>query len=265
MHGIWIMAAITLALSIVIWGGLIYVIGRKDWRCLLLALAGLPLSAIVNLWVKTPLIMAVSRAGGVDTGLSNAPVWFVIFFAFVPPVTEELIKVVPLLIPRARRLLDRGLGAFAAGMALGVGFGLGEALYLAYNVSTSFVYAGMPWYVFTGYLFERFTVTFMHGVITALFVMGLSHRGWRAATGFLAAVFLHLLLNLPIILQIRGLISPTAMSIAFQLTLMALAALFVLLYRQARRSSNATAYHVEQTYYERAYPTRTGSPPGDSL
>jgi hypothetical protein len=263
MHGIWIMAAITLALSIVIWGGLIYVIARKDWRYLLLALAALPLSAIVNLWVKTPLIMAVTRAGGVDTGLSTAPVWFVIFFAFVPPVTEELIKVVPLLIPRARRLLGRGLGAFAAGMALGVGFGLGEALYLAYNVSTSFVYAGMPWYVFTGYLFERFTVTFMHGVMTAVFVIGLARGGWRALAGYLAAVFLHLLLNLPIILQIRGLISPTGMSIAFQVTLLAVAGLFALLYRQARRASKVAGPNVEKMYYTREKWDDSDAPPSD--
>jgi hypothetical protein len=251
MHQIWIMAAITLALSIVVWGGLVYLIARKDWRYLLLALAGLPLSAIVNLLVKAPLITAVSRAGGITSGLSEAPVWFVVFFAFVPPVTEELIKVVPLLFPPARRLLDRGLGAFSTGMALGIGFGLGEAIYLAYNVSNSFMYAGMPWYVFTGFLFERFTVTFMHGVITAVFVIGLARGGWRVFAGFLAAVFLHLLLNLPIILQIRGLISPTGMGIAFQVTLLAFAGLFALLYRTARRSSNAAGPNVEKTYFIR--------------
>jgi len=253
MHGIWIMAVITLALSVLIWGGLIYIICGKDRRYLLLGLAGLPLSAVVNLWIKSPLISAVSRAGDVSSSLTTAPLWFVIFFAFVPPVTEELIKVVPLLIPRARRLLDCGLGVFSAGMALGVGFGLGEALYLAYNVSSSFVYAGMPWYMFTGYLFERFTVTFMHGVMTAVFVIGLSRGGWRAVAGFLAAVFLHLLLNLPIILQIRGLISPTAMGVAFQVTLLGMAALFALLYRQARRSAQRIGPRVEKTYFDRTY------------
>jgi RsiW-degrading membrane proteinase PrsW (M82 family) len=80
-----------------------------------------------------------------------APVWFVVFFAFVPPVTEELIKVIPLLIPPARRLVKRGIGAFSAGMALGIGFGLGEALYLAYNVSNNFMYLDIPWYQFSGY------------------------------------------------------------------------------------------------------------------
>jgi hypothetical protein len=254
MHGIWIMAAITLALSLVVWGGLIFIISRRDPRYLLLALLGLPLSAIVNVLIKAPLINAVSRATSMTTGLSDAPVWFVIFFAFVPPVTEELIKVVPLLIPQARRLLNRGLGAFSAGMALGIGFGLGEALYLAYNVSNSFVYAGMPWYVFTGYLFERFTVTFMHGVITAVFVTGLARGGWRAAAGFVGAVFLHLLLNLPIILQIRGLISPVNMSIAFQVTLIAMAGIFALLYRQARRSSDIRGPEIQKTYFTREDP-----------
>jgi hypothetical protein len=249
MHGIWIMAAITLALSVVVWGGLIFIISRRDPRYLLLALLGLPLSAIVNLLIKAPLITAVTRSGGITTGLSAAPVWFVIFFALVPPVTEELIKVVPLLIPQAKRLLERGLGAFSAGIALGIGFGIGEAIYVAYNVSNSFVYAGMPWYVFTGYLFERFTVTFMHGVITAIFVLGLARGGWRIAAGFLGAVFLHLLLNAPIILNIRGLFSPTAMALAFQFTLIAMAGIFALLYRQARRQSNVHGPEVQKTYF----------------
>jgi hypothetical protein len=251
MHGIWIMAAITLVLSVVVWGGLILIISRRDPRYLLLGLLGLPLSAIVNLLIKSPLITAVTHSGGITTGLSEAPVWYVIFIALVPPVTEELIKVVPLLIPQAKRLLDRGLGAFSAGMALGVGFGIGEALYLAYNISNSFVYAGLPWHVFTGYLFERFTVTFMHGVITAVFVLGLARGGWRIAAGFLGAVFLHLLLNAPIILQIRGLISPTAMAIAYQLTLIAMAGIFALLYRHARRQSNVLGPEIQKTYFSR--------------
>jgi hypothetical protein len=254
MHGIWIMAAVTLALSVVVWGGLIFIVSRRDTRYLLLALLGLPLSAIVNLLVKAPLITAVTRAGGITTGLSEAPVWFVIFFAFVPPVTEELIKVVPLLIPPARQLLDRGLGAFSAGMALGIGFGLGEAIYLAYNISNSFLYTGMPWYVFTGYLFERFTVTFMHGVITAVFVIGLARGGWRIWAGFLGAVLLHLLLNAPIILNIRGLISPTGMGIAYQVTLIAMAGIFALLYRQARRNSDIRGPEVQKTYFTRDDP-----------
>jgi hypothetical protein len=251
MHQIWIMAAITLALSIAAGGGLIYIVSGKKRRYVLLALLGLPLSAIVNLWFKAPLIVAVTQAGNVAPGLSTAPVWFVVFFAFVPPVTEELIKVVPLLIPQARRMLNPGLGGFAAGMALGIGFGIGEALYLAYNISNSFLYAGIPWYQFTGYLFERFTVTFMHGVMTAVFVLGIVRGGWRIPVGFLAAVFLHLLLNLPIILQIRGLISPEGMGIAFQVTLVAMAGIFALLYRYARRVSNITGPSIEKIYFTR--------------
>jgi hypothetical protein len=252
MHQIWIMAAITLVLSIAAGGGLIYTISGKQPRYLLLALLGIPLSAIVNLWVKAPLITAVTTAGGITTGLSTAPVWFVVFFAFVPPVTEELIKVTPLLIPQVRRLLDHGTGGFAAGMALGIGFGIGEALYLAYNISNSFLYTGLPWYQFTGYLYERFTVTFMHGVMTAVFVLGIVRGGWRIPVGFLAAVFLHLLVNLPIILQMRGLISQEGMVVAIQATLLAMAGIFALLYRHARRSSNIIGPNIEKVYFTRA-------------
>jgi hypothetical protein len=258
MHGIWVMAIITILMSVVIWGGLVYIISRKDWRYLLLLLPGLFLVPIVNLWIKAPLIRMVSRAGDVSGGLSDAPLWFVVFFAFVPPVTEELIKVIPLLIPPARRLVKRGIGAFSAGMALGIGFGLGEALYLAYNVSNNFMYLDIPWYQFSGYMFERFTTTFLHGVMTAVFVMGLARGGWRILAGFLGAVFLHLIINLPIILQIRGLLSPITISLIFQITLIAMAGVFALLYRQARRSSDIKGIEVEKTFYDRENPDVPG-------
>jgi hypothetical protein len=94
--------------------------------------------------------------------------------------------------------------------------------------------------------------------MTAVFVMGLARGGWRILAGFLGAVFLHLIINLPIILQIRGLLSPITISLIFQITLIAMAGVFALLYRQARRSSDMQGIEVEKTYYDRENPEVPG-------
>src|SRR5439155_15052578 len=119
---------------------------------------------------------------------ADTPLWFIAFAFLLAPVFEEAIKVTPLLLPWVRKLVKGPDSALWVGLALGIGFGLGEAAYLAYAIAQSPQYASTPWYEFTGYLSERLLVCFLHGVLTAVVVLGLQRgKGW-AVLGYLAAV-----------------------------------------------------------------------------
>jgi len=249
---IYIMAVITLAVSAAMWGGLIYACSGRDKRYLWLLLPGLPLSALVNLFVKRPLVIWVGETANVapSQGLAT-PLWFIIFLWLVPPITEEAIKLAPLLLPWARQRLHSRTGALWTGMALGVGFGLGEAMFLAYGVAQSAHYAAYPWYAFTGYFGERFIVCFCHGVMTAVAVHGLHCGTWRALTGYLAAVGLHAFLNAGAVLAQLGVISVTVASLSLLAPVIVLFLIFESLRRRAARAQDDAAIAAEVVYFRR--------------
>jgi uncharacterized membrane protein YhfC len=174
---------------------------RYTW----LILVGLPLSFLVNRFIKTPII--TSLATWTETPLRLAPdtpVWFVLAIWLNAPLFEEAIKVLPMTLPASRVFLRDASQALHTGLALGMGFGLGEAAYLAYGIAQSPDYNQLPWHVFTGFAFERLIVTFAHGLMTSIVVLG-CHGGRRKAWfGYLTAVGLHVLINLgPILLALK--------------------------------------------------------------
>src|SRR5512146_849127 len=167
MPQIYIMAAITLAASVALWGALIYFLSGRQTRYFWLLLMGLPLSAIANFLLKPQAIIAVGRAAQVQPGLGlAAPVWFLAFQVLITPLVEEPLKVVPLLLPPARRMVTSRASALWVGWVLGISFGLGEALFTAYGVAQNGAYDFLPWYAFTGFLNERIMTCFAHGVMT---------------------------------------------------------------------------------------------------
>lgn len=252
MPPIYIMAAITLALGAGLGGGLVYLMSGRRRSVLWLLAAGLPLSALVNLVVKRPLVLWLGEVGGVEPNLGLAtPLWFIVAVALVPPVTEEAIKALPLLLPAVRRHISDLSSALSTGMALGISFGLGEAAYLAYNVARAPAYAGYPWYAFTGYLGERLAVMLAHGLLTALFVAGIWAGRWQAAAGYLGAVLLHLLINAGAILASLELISPAAASLSLLAGLAILAILFERLRATATRSGEGKDGAEEVVYFRR--------------
>lgn len=194
MSTIFPMAVITLVAAGALWIGVLWASSGRTWRYVALVPLGLPLSAVVNLFVKGPLAAGVGSLAGVDSGLAQAtPAWFLVFLFLLSPVFEELIKVSPLLIPWVRRRAATVVDAFWAGLALGIGFGLGEAAYLAWQIAAAGVYEIYPWYAFTGFLFERTIVVFIHGFMTMLFTRMIA--GGRPITGFLMAAGAHALVN----------------------------------------------------------------------
>lgn len=235
MPPIYVMAAITLALSSAVWGWLLVRLSGHQRRMWWLLLPGLPLSAMVNLLIKGPLIRLVTASSGQGemTSLMNAPLWYWLFLALLPPITEELIKVFPLAIPTLRRWMTDGTQALMVGLGLGISFGLGEAIYIAYSVAQVPAYSGYPWFYFTGYLFERFMVVFAHGALTALFAHGLYRRGWHALSGYGTAVGLHAALNLGAMLAQTGLISAGVAGLSVPLLVLILAGVFEYARRRA--------------------------------
>jgi hypothetical protein len=247
-----VMAGITLVASAALWGGLVYCFSGRDRRYLWLLLPGLPLSALVNQFVKRPLIVAVGEGAGVAPGLGlETPWWFLLFVWLVPPVTEEAIKLAPLLMPWARRGPTGRSCALWTGMALGIGFGLGEAASIAYGIARSPAYAGYPWYAFTGYLSERLIVCFCHGVMTAVAVEGL-RAGWgRALGGYSAAVGLHALLNAGAMLGQLGVISMTWASLSLVVPVVLVAFIFERQRRRAGLEGESVADRTEVVYFRR--------------
>lgn len=243
------MAIITVVATTAIWGGLLYVYSGRTKRYLVYILYGLPLSAIVNLLVKGPLAEWVGAASGIEPGMGAdaTPVWFLIFLFMLSPVFEELIKVLPVALPAVRRATAEPDGAFWTGMALGIGFGIGEVVYLAWGTAASGEFEQYAWYMFTGFLGERLLVVFVHGFMTALFV-------WLAAKrapllGFLAAMTSHALVNSAAMLFQLGLIPGWAAS----LSLVVLVIIGVLIFERIRPRAAllAETRRRETVYYSR--------------
>jgi hypothetical protein len=72
---------------------------------------------------------------------------------------------------------------------------LGEAAYIAYSISKTSQYAGLPAAAFAGFGIERWVTCLLHGVMTAIFVLGIQQRGWRILAGYLLAALIHTLIN----------------------------------------------------------------------
>jgi|YNPNPStandDraft_1061719.scaffolds.fasta_scaffold02029_9 hypothetical protein len=255
MPSIYPMALLTLALSLGLWGAVLYILAGRTKRYFWLLLPALPLSAAVNLLVKRPLAMWVSQWAGLSPALSpESPLWFLLFLALLSPVTEEAIKALPLIWPRWRAWLREPSSALWTGFALGLGFGLGEAAYVAWSVAQVPAYAGYPWYAFTGYLGERLQVCFVHGALTAILAAGLQRGGWGIAWGYGGAVLLHLLTNAGAILYQLRLIPAWGASLHLVAVLLLLALILEGLRSRAKRLSPA-AQPPEIVYYQRGEDT----------
>jgi len=235
MPQIYIMAAITLVIALAFWGGLTYLFSGHQRRYFWLLLLGLPLSAIANLIIKPQAVIAVGQAAHVQPGLGfAAPVWFLAFKVLITPLVEETIKVSPLLLRPAWKMVTSQASALWVGFVLGVSFGLGEAAYIAYAVAQNAEYASLPWYAFTGYLNERLMTCFAHGVLTAVLITAIQRGGRFALLGYLTALSLHLFLNMPVILYQFQWISIEVESISMVVPFIVFAVIFERLRRTAR-------------------------------
>ncbi len=246
------MAVITFTLSAVLWGGMVYLFAGRKSRYLWLLLPALPLSWIVNNYVKASAALFIGQTVGVPPGLGLArPAWFTFLLFMLTPVLEELVKVIPLLLPSVRRLIKDPYSAFWAGITLGVSFGLGEIVFVAWADARVPEYAVLPWYVLTGFLGERVMVCFFHGVMTAIFLSGLQRGGWWAWTGLLGAISLHALVNAGPMLYQLGLMAVWAVSLWEVAMFILMAYLFERLRRNVMPKLSAVQAPGEVVYWRR--------------
>ena len=214
------MAVITIVASALLWGAFLYAYSGRTWRFVRLMVWGLPLSAVVNLLVKSPIAQGVGARAGIQPGAGlDTPVWFLLFLFGLAPVFEELIKAVPALLPLVRRHALTPDDALWTGMALGMGFGIGEAAYVGWQVALSGAYEQYAWYMFTGFFGERLVVVLLHGLMTATFLR-LTARG-RPLAGYLAAAGTHAVLNSGAMLYQLGLAPGWAAGITLLVVLVA--------------------------------------------
>lgn len=252
MPGIYGMAALTILVTAVLSISTLNSLTHSDHRYYGLIIAGLPLSLIVNRLVKVPLINGIGSLAGSPLQLGpQMPVWFIILIWLAAPIFEEAIKVVPLAIPAFRKFQHGDMDALCAGLALGLGFGMGEAAYLAYGIAQSPAYNQLPWYMFTGFAIERFIVTFGHGLMTSFTILGFHFGGKRAVSGYLAAVGLHALINLGPILMAIKIIPVSLASLGTYTTLLIAFMIFQKKLRAFRKNNKSKNDPGEKVYFER--------------
>jgi len=191
-----IAAAITTAVALAAQTWLILKLAPPENR-LALAIAGvaaLPLQPAAFYLVRVPL-------HGLLTDLIGPGQTLAIVSLFYAPVTEELAKLLVLLIPQVRRALTSE-NAVALALAIGLGFGIGEIWFLATRLMDVPAFAAQPFWMFGGFLTERFVVSFLHGGMMIFALSWLAGRGllWFVL-GVLVAMIIHLAINFPIYLM----------------------------------------------------------------
>ena len=207
MLGIHIIAVVAVVVALAGIGTLIVLLARGRHLGLLAGLVAiqLPMSAVGLLLLRSPIDTAV-RGMGLDP-------WLLLFVqSWYAPITEEPLKFLPFLVPivfQAVEQSDNPRLPIAAGLALGLGFGVGEIGYLAWAFGQNPQVAALGAGQFGGFLIERVLTCFLHAAMTATAIwFWLRGKRW----GLLVAINIHYAINLPIYLAAQrafGLDRPT--------------------------------------------------------
>jgi hypothetical protein len=194
LHGLVVAGLAVAGYIVVVYGGTLLVRAKRAERAGLavLVLLAFPLCAWAFYGLRLPLDALVRAFVGAS---HPAYPWIALAYA---PLTEEPAKLLPLALLSRRRALDPSQAAWAVGM----GFGAGEALFVALRASESV--PDLPWYVYAPFMLERFEVALVHGMMTRVAWMAMACGGRGALGALMPAMTLHLLLNLPILLAALG-------------------------------------------------------------
>lgn len=225
--------------------------GGRRWTSLLPVLIALPLSPAVNYLIKRPLLNWFSHLTGVSPRIApDTPWWFLLAIHFLPPLTEEAAKLAPLFATTVRRQLGPGGPLVRLALATGLGFGLGEAWWIAQGVAASGQYGGLPFYQFGGFINERLLVLFVHGALTAVALRGVARSARRGpgsvASGYAQAALLHALVNVGAVLYKLGIIGPVASYFLLIAAAVFLGWVVERIYREGLRDAPRTADIVWQ-------------------
>jgi hypothetical protein len=235
MPGITLMALIILSVTALACVGLLDLGTRRPWRYAGLILVGLPMSFLVNTFLKGPLIQTIGIAAKIplvmEVGVT--PLWFLLLLWLSAPIFEEWIKVVPFIIPPIGAFLEDAHSALWAGMALGMGFGLGEGIHITLQTVYSPDYVNVAWYLFYGFALERFFSAMINGMLAAVVAVGLQKGRRQGILGYLAAVGLHTLVGIGPILVYVGLVPPLVSIMA----LVVFSGIYIVVFESLRRKT----------------------------
>jgi hypothetical protein len=212
IHPIYVMAAVTSAVALAVFGGMLWQLSPADRRRRFvfgLLLLGLCMSPLAFFAVRKPLLMKPLES------LLAQPAWQaggrsilrdLIRLSFAP-LTEEPAKLTPwlLLLAAGCPLLPTRPMVAPLALSLGLGFALGEIWLVASFVAQANnpKLAALPWHAFGGFLSERLMTCVMHALF-ALPTIALARRGWKgAAAGLVLGMLLHGIGNAPIVLMHR--------------------------------------------------------------
>lgn len=159
---------------------------------LILAAAMLPMNALAFHAVRIPVDAWLSDLMGKGNDQYRyLTTWYA-------PLTEEPAKLWPLLIPWFRSRVSPSNKVRVA-LAIGLGFGIGEAWNIAFLLAKVPEISKYPWYMLGGYAGERLMVCIMHAGFTyAALHLILRGKVLAAMTGIFLAMGLHYLVNFPI-------------------------------------------------------------------
>jgi hypothetical protein len=162
MVSIHIAAGIVTLAAVAILLAFVFILAPRSLRSslLLLTLLEIPLQPLAFQFARLPLDRLIR------VSLDPDSILYVITRTLYAPVTEELAKLLPLaLIPAFRHQITRQNFPHWA-LAIGIGFGIGEAWFIASRIDSIPAFQDFPWWAFSGYMIERFMVCGIHAALT---------------------------------------------------------------------------------------------------
>lgn len=231
MAALTIATLVALVLSSGLLGALLLYGSNRRWALLWAVAATLPLAAVASRLVVRPAAFTLREAAGIEPPITlGDPLWYLVVLALLPPVTEELLKLGPLVVRPLSLLASGPSAALWLGFALGLGFGLGETVYLAYGLSAALP-SGVTVGQFGGFITERLLISAAHAALSAIAVRGTFAGGRFVPVGILGAVALHVLVKLGGVMQQLGIISASGARLGLLLMVGVLAIIVLALVR----------------------------------
>jgi hypothetical protein len=181
-------------LSLSIIGGLLLYRTPREERLFLcvLVVVMLPMNVLAYHLLRMPFDSWLSVTIGKDS-------WLYGFIRnFYAPFTEEPAKLWPLLIPFVYRRITKE-NVVRVALAIGLGFGVGEAWNVANLLLQSPGVAKYPWYMLSGFIFERSLVCIGHAAFVGVTMYFIVIRR-EIIKGVCLGMLLHFIGNFPIYL-----------------------------------------------------------------
>ena len=136
--------------------------------------------------------------------IQSNPAMYRLGTTFYAPITEEPAKWL-ILIPffLAGKIKNENKAVWA--LCIGIGFGIGEIVFLSQRIASDPLTLTMPWYLSSGFIVERFMVSLIHGALVLVAADALCSRKFWA---MILAPMIHYLVNLPIFLSYQFPLDP---------------------------------------------------------